>query len=186
MPRCPRSDTDIRSLRKGLMMLRSFVPCGLTVALLALLGNALASQHAFPAEDATFAVGDLVVESPWARESVTPTGAAYLTVRNGGGQDDRLVGVSSEVADKAELHSSVVQEGVMKMRAVEAVDVPAHGEAVLEPGGLHIMLIGLKAPLEEGKSFALTLEFENAGELEVMTTIEDIAHAGGSGHDHGN
>jgi periplasmic copper chaperone A len=75
---------------------------------------------------------------------------------------------------------------VMKMRAIEAVDVPAHGEAVLEPGGLHIMLIGLKAPLEEGKSFALTLEFENAGELEVMTTIEDIAHAGGSGHDHGN
>jgi copper(I)-binding protein len=186
MPRCPRSGTDVRSLRKGLMMLRSFVPCGLTVALLALLGNALASQHAFPAEDTTFAVGDLLVESPWARESVTPTGAAYLTVRNGGDQDDRLVGVSSDVADKAELHSSVMQEGVMKMRAVEAVDLPAHGEAVLEPGGLHIMLIGLKAPLEEGKSFALTLEFENAGELEVMTTIEDIAHAGGSGHDHGN
>jgi periplasmic copper chaperone A len=186
MPRCPRSGTEICSLKEGSMMLRTFVPCGLTVALLALLGNALASQHAFPAEDTTFAVGDLLVESPWARESVTPTGAAYLTVRNGGDQDDRLVGVSSDVADKAELHSSVMQEGVMKMRAVEAVDLPAHGEAVLEPGGLHIMLIGLKAPLEEGKSFALTLEFENAGELEVMTTIEDIAHAGGSGHDHGN
>ena len=166
-------------------MLRGFVPYGLTVALLALLGNALASQHAIPAESATFTLGDLVVESPWARESVTRTGAAYLTVRNGGDQDDRLVGVSSEVADKAELHSSVMQDGVMKMRAVEALDVPAHGEAVLEPGGLHIMLIGLKAPLEEGKSFALTLEFEHAGEIEVMATVEDIAHAGG-GHDHGH
>jgi periplasmic copper chaperone A len=164
------------------MMLRTFVPCGLMVALLALL----APHHAFPAEHATFAVGDLVVESPWARESVTRTGAAYLTVRNGGDQDDRLVGVSSEVADKAELHSSVMQDGVMKMRAVEALDVPAHGEAVLEPGGLHIMLIGLKAPLEEGKSFALTLEFEHTGEIEVMTTVEDIAHAGGGSHDHGH
>jgi periplasmic copper chaperone A len=178
--------TDIRCLEERFMMLRTLVPCGLTVALLALLGNALASQHAFPAENATFALGDLVVESPWARESVTRTGAAYLTVRNGGDQDDRLVGVSSEVADKAELHSSVMQDGVMKMRAVEGLDVPAHGEAVLEPGGLHIMLIGLKAPLEEGKSFALTLEFENAGEIEVTTTVEDIAHGGGGGHDHGH
>jgi periplasmic copper chaperone A len=178
--------TDIRCLEERFVMLRTLVPCGLTVALLALLGNALASQHAFPAENATFALGDLVVESPWARESVTRTGAAYLTVRNGGDQDDRLVGVSSEVADKAELHSSVMQDGVMKMRAVEGLDVPAHGEAVLEPGGLHIMLIGLKAPLEEGKSFALTLEFENAGEIEVTTTVEDIAHAGGGGHDHGH
>jgi copper(I)-binding protein len=178
--------TDIRCLEERFMMLRTLVPCGLTVALLALLGNALASHSAFPAENATFALGDLVVESPWARESVTRTGVAYLTVRNGGDQDDRLIGVSSEVADKAELHSSVVQDGVMKMRAVEALDVPAHGEAVLEPGGLHIMLIGLKAPLEEGKSFALTLEFENAGEIEVMTTVENIAHAGGGGHDHGH
>ena len=68
----------------------------------------------------------------------------------------------------------------------DPVDVPAHGEAVLEPGGLHIMLIGLKAPLEEGKSFALTLEFDNAGEIEVVTTIEDIAHASGGGHEHGH
>jgi copper(I)-binding protein len=186
MPRSPGPAPTFRSLEERLMMLRTFVPCGLTVALLALLGNAIASHHAFPAENATFAVGDLVVENPWARESVTRTGAVYLTVRNGGDQDDRLVGVSSEVADKAELHSSVMQDGVMKMRAVEAVDVPAHGEAVLEPGGLHIMLIGLKAPLEEGKSFALTLEFENAGGIEVMTTIEEIAHAGGGSHDHGH
>jgi copper(I)-binding protein len=175
--------TDIRCLEERFMMLRTFVPYGPTFALLALLGNA---HLAFAAENATFAVGNLVVENPWARESVTRTGAAYLTVRNGGDQDDRLIGVSSTVADKAELHSSVMQDGVMKMRAVEALDVPAHDEAVLEPGGLHIMLIGLKAPLEEGKSFALTLEFENAGEIEVMTTIEDIAHTGGGSHDHGH
>jgi hypothetical protein len=134
---------------------------------------------------ASFTVGDLVIDNPWARESVTRTGAAYLTVRNGGDAADRLVGVASEVADRAELHSSVVQDGVMRMRPVDAVEVPAGGEAVLEPGGLHVMLIGLKAPLEEGDSFALRLVFEDAGEVEVVTTIEDIAHGGaGTGHDH--
>ena len=194
-------------------MRRTFVPCGLAVALLVPPGHAgahvapeasarvemralLSVLRPAPARtilaqsgqmqghgDATsFAVGDLVIESPWARESVTRTGVAYFTVRNGGDQDDRLVAIASEVADKAELHSSVVQDGVMRMRAVEAVEVPAHGEAVLEPGGLHVMLVGLKAPLEEGDGFALTLTFENAGEIEVVTTIEDIAHGGAGQH----
>lgn len=138
-------------------------------------------------EVASFTRGDLVIESPWARESVTPTGAAYLTVRNQGDQDDRLLGISTRVADRAELHISVMQDGVMRMRPVEAIEVPAHGEAVLEPGGLHVMLIGLKTPLEQGGSFALTLVFEKAGEFEVTATIEDIAHGGaGAGHGHGD
>jgi copper(I)-binding protein len=132
---------------------------------------------------ATFAVGDLVVEGPWARESVTPTGAVYLTVRNDGDQDDRLIGVASEVAAKAELHGSTMEGGVMRMHPVEAVVVPAHGEAALAPGGLHMMLMGLKGRLEEGESFALTLEFEHAGTIEVVATIEDIGHTGGD-HSH--
>jgi copper(I)-binding protein len=131
---------------------------------------------------ATFAVGDLVVEGPWARESVTPTGAGYLTVRNDGDQDDRLIGVASEVAAKAELHGSTMEGGVMRMHPVEAVVVPAHGEAALAPGGLHVMLMGLKGRLEEGESFALTLEFEHAGTIEVVATIEDIAHGGDHSH----
>jgi periplasmic copper chaperone A len=182
-------------------MRRTLVPCGLAAALLTLHAYAHATLatstrtilaqsdqmhgHGGHGDATGFAVGDLVIESPWARESVTRTGAAYLTVRNDGDQDDRLIGVASDVADKAQLHSSVMQDGVMRMRAVEAVEVPAHGSAVLEPGGLHVMLVGLKAPLEEGGSFALTLTFEDAGEVEVMTTIEDIAH-GGAGHQHGN
>jgi periplasmic copper chaperone A len=188
-----------------------YVRCCLAVALLAPLGHAAAApvpretspapvsagagttvaagetMHGHGAHGEAARVGDLVVENPWARESVTPTGVVYLTVRNGGGEDDRLVGISTDVADRAELHSSVMQDGVMRMRPVEAIEVPAHGEAVLEPGGVHVMLIGLKGPLQEGGSFALTLAFEKAGEVEVMTTIEDIAHGGaGQGHGHGN
>jgi copper(I)-binding protein len=71
------------------------------------------------------------------------------------------------------------------MGEVETVAVPAHGEAMLAPGGIHVMLIGLKAPLEEGRRFPLTLTFEHAGEVEVMTTIEDIGHRG-EAHDHSN
>jgi copper(I)-binding protein len=155
------------------------VRCCLAAALLAPLG--LAAE----AGGEVAQVGDLVVENAWARESVTPTGAAYLTVRNHGAADDRLIGIATDVADRAELHGSVMQDGVMRMRPVEAIEVPAHGEAALAPGGLHIMLIGLKAPLEQGGSFALTLSFENAGEVEVTTRIEDIAH-GGAGQHHGH
>ncbi len=183
-------------------MLKTLVPCSLALVLLALPGTATAHAtpevvpqapaapagakaartiiaqsdkmqgHGSHGDMASFTVGDLVVEAPWARESVTKSGAAYLTVRNDGDQDDRLIGVSADVAEMAQIHESTMQDGVMKMRPVEAIEVPAHGEAALEPGGLHIMLMGLKAPLEEGKSFPLTLTFENAGEIEVMTTIE--------------
>lgn len=179
-------------------MPRVLLPCCLAIALLVPPGHAdvalpspaptvLAQTdqgHAGHRDPTTFTFGDLVIENPWARESVTRTGAAYLTVRNDGSEDDRLIGVASEVAEEAELHTSVVEDGVMRMRPAEAVEVPAHGEAVLEPGGLHVMLVGLRAPLEEGGSFPLTLVFENAGEVEVTATIEDIAQ-GGAGHGHG-
>jgi periplasmic copper chaperone A len=176
------------SLEDRLLMRRILLPCGLAVALLVPPGHVVAQggQHQDrQAEQASFAVGDLVIESPWARESVTQTGAAYLTVRNDGDEDDRLIGVATEVADRAELHASAMHDGIMRMRSVDAVEVPAHGEAVLGPGGLHVMLVGLKAPLEEGGSFGLTLVFENAGEVEVTATVEDIAH-GAAGHAHGH
>jgi hypothetical protein len=143
-------------------------------------GHAMAADH----DVRSFTVGDLVIENPWARESVTKTGAVYLTVHNAGAQDDRLVGATSDVAERTEVHSSVMQDGVMKMQPVEAVDVPAAGEAALAPGGLHVMLMGLKTPLEEGKTFPLVLEFERAGKVEVTVAVEDIGHTGTESHSH--
>jgi copper(I)-binding protein len=161
-------------------MRRTLVFRGLVVALLLPFSQAQAQDMA------SFAVGDLVVENPWARESVTRTGVVYLRVHNDGDSDDRLIGVASEVADKAQLHASEMQDGVMRMRPVEALLVPAHGEAVLEPGGLHVMLMGLGDPLVEGNSLPLTLHFEQAGEVEVVATIESIGHRGAAGHGHSN
>ena len=136
--------------------------------------------------------GDLTIENPWARETVAavPNSAGYMTIKNDGDAPDRLVKAASDVAAKVELHTMAMEGDVAKMRPVDGVDVPAHGEADLAPGGLHIMLVGLKAPLKEGTSFPLTLTFEKAGDVTVEVPVEDIAHGGGHGDmdhmDHGN
>lgn len=135
----------------------------------------------------------IAVEAPFARASAGPVrnGAAFLTLRNGSGEDDRLVAARAPVADRVELHTHLHENGVMRMRQVEAIEVPAGGTAMLKPGGDHVMLMGLKAPLQEGESFPLTLVFEKAGEITVDVTIGGVGAMqghGGSRHNggHGN
>src|ERR1700754_3488725 len=101
--------------------------------------------------------GKVSVETPWARASAGTTGAAYFTLKNQGDADDRLVAVSTPAAGKAELHTMTMEGDVMKMRPVDGIPVAAHGTAELKPGGLHVMLMELKAPLKQGESFPLTL-----------------------------
>ena len=116
--------------------------------------------------------GGPVLETPWARATAgrAETGAAYATLI-GGGQPDRLIAASSPVAETVELHTHLEEDGVMRMRPVEAIAVPAGGKVELKPGGLHIMLIGLKGPLKEGRHFPLTLIFERAGRIETEVPI---------------
>lgn len=122
--------------------------------------------------------GDLRIHEPWARATIgiAKTAAAYLTVINQGTHADRLIGVSTPVADGAMLHKSVMDEnGVMMMRPVEAIDVPAGGEVKLEPGGMHVMLMGVHDPLKEGEHFPLTLSFEHAGDVAVSVHVSGVA-----------
>jgi periplasmic copper chaperone A len=122
--------------------------------------------------------GPIEVKNAWAR--ATPgkaeTGAAYLTIESAA--PDRLTGVSTPVAGKAELHEMTMQGGVMKMRPLAAVDLPAGRPVVLKPGEVHIMLVGLKQPLRAGESFALTLEFAKAGKREVSVAVEKAGAKG--------
>ena len=117
--------------------------------------------------------GALVVGDSWAR--ATPggahNGAAYVTIENRGPDADRLTAVSSPAAARAALHSHAMEAGVMKMRPVAAVEVAAGAVTAMKPGGLHIMLMGLAAPLVEGGSFPLTLTFERAGALTLEVTV---------------
>lgn len=125
----------------------------------------------------------VAVEAPFARATAGPArnGATFLTVRNAGAEADRLIGAKTPVAERAELHTHLHENGVMKMRPVEAIAVPAGGVATLEPGGDHIMMMGLKAPLKEGESFPLTLIFEKAGEVTVDVPIGGVGAMQGSG-----
>ena len=137
------------------------------------LGFALAA----PAGAHDFKLGPLRIDHPYALPTVAgvSTGAVYLrTLRNTGAQSDRLVGARTPVAAAVEIHRSVVDgQGVMRMRAIEAVELPPRSELHVRHGGEHhLMLIGLKAPLKNGDRFPITLRFEKAGEREVVVWVQ--------------
>ncbi len=101
-----------------------------------------------------------------------PVGGAYLTIANPGAQDDRLLAVKSPVGDSAEIHEMAHAEGVMSMRPLpEGLPIPAGDSVSLTPGGYHIMINGLTAPLVKGETLDLTLVFEKAGEIPVSFEI---------------
>jgi Uncharacterized protein conserved in bacteria len=107
--------------------------------------------------------------------------AAYLTIETGGASD-RLVAAASPAAARVELHEHILEDGVAKMREVAAgIPVAPDAPAVLEPGGYHVMLMGLTAPLAEGDAIDLTLTFEAAGEITVTVPVRAMA-AGHGGH----
>ncbi|MBV6633972.1 MAG: copper chaperone PCu(A)C [Alphaproteobacteria bacterium] len=139
------------------------------------------------AADAHFhEVGDLTIDHPFARASASPAikaGAAYLEITNEG-EADRLVAATSPRAKKVELHTHELTAGVMRMREVAGgIELPAGETVTLKPGGLHIMLLGLTAPLVEGETFPMTLTFEQAGTVEVVVMVEGV-QAGAHKHDH--
>ncbi len=129
-----------------------------------------------------YRVGDILVAEPWARAAPMAgrPGAAYMTLTNAGPMDDRLVGAVSDVAAIVEIHSHDMDEsGVMRMRRVEnGIAVSSGATVALAPGGLHIMLIDLAAPLAEGDRFPLTLSFAEAGDVTVEVTVRPVSASG--------
>lgn len=119
--------------------------------------------------------GDLEVENAWSRATVAAgsTGVVYMTIRNTGAMSDRLIAVASPVAATAQVHETRSDEdGTMSMAPVAAVAIPAHGEAMFLPGGLHIMLVGLRTPLTYRDHFVVDLTFEHAGHIRAMVKVE--------------
>lgn len=141
-------------------------------------------NHAMPAMPKA---GDIAVEQPFARATPAKVGGVFLTLKNTGGAADKLLKAASPVADAVELHTHVKDGDAMRMRPVENIPVPAHGQTALEPGGYHIMLIGLKQPLKEGTQFPLTLTFEKAGSVTIQVPVMkagSMGDAGAGGHKH--
>lgn len=150
---------------------------------------AAAQTHGNHGHDTAHMTG-MHVAHGWARATpgVARTGAAYVTLHNRGDAEDRLTAAETPVAARAAIHTHIMDGSVMKMREVEGGVVVAPGkEVVFKPGGLHVMLMGLKAPLKEGDKFPLTLTFEKAGKRTVEIAVRGVgAMAPGGGHGSGH
>jgi hypothetical protein len=141
---------------------------------------AAALLFALPAVAPTKTLGDITVQSIWAR--ATPpsakTGVIYMTLVNNGKKDDKLIGASTPVAAEARLHTELMDHGVTKMRPIKSVDIKPGATAVLKPGGMHLMLMGLKQPLSTGHAFPVTLRFQHAPPLIVQVEVGKVGAAG--------
>lgn len=133
-------------------------------AIAALLASIVPSVHAAESTSVT-------IRDAWAR--ATPpgirVGGGYVTVVNGGKQPDRLIGASSPLSEKTEIHASETTGGMARMRWLEqGLEIPAGKEVVLAPGGVHLMFLGLKQPIVKDEVVPVTLRFERAGEISVQ------------------
>jgi copper(I)-binding protein len=118
------------------------------------------------------------VEAAWARPTVAGQsgGGGFLTI-TGGATGDRLLSASAGVAKMVELHTMEMDGNVMRMRQIDAIDVPAGQAVELKPGGRHIMFMGLTQTLKSGAHFPMTLRFEKAGEVKVDVRVMPQAPA---------
>lgn len=132
--------------------------------------------------------GELTLDHPYALPSLagSPHGAAYLRgITNRGDQPDRLLGATTPVAARVELHRMTLDAGVMRMRELPFIALPARSETPLRHGGEHhLMLIDLKQPLKDGDRFDLTLKFERAGTQTVRVWVQTPRDASGGKHRH--
>ncbi len=123
------------------------------------------------------AATELEVSAVWARTGMSGgTGTAYLTLSNGTAADDELLSASSDVAEAVEIHMSQAgANGEMQMIPQKSVPLAAGAKVELKPGGLHVMLIGLKRDLKVGDQFELTLHFKNHADIVLRVIVKEGA-----------
>ncbi len=147
---------------------------------------ASASLHA--QEDKAIAVGKAVARATVGKQ---PNGAAFLQIENRGKTDDALLSASSPAASRVEIHTMSMEGDVMRMRALDRLEIKAGQAVVMKPGGgAHLMLMGLKKPLAAGESIPMTLNFRNAGKVEVTAEVAAMGMpkpaAAADAHAHGH
>lgn len=118
----------------------------------------------------------LIVEDPFVREVPpgSPATAAFMKLYNQSDAPVRLIEAQNSITEYTELHDHVVIDEVMRMRQVDAIEVPAQGEVTLSPGGLHLMLIGLDKSINTGGSVSLDLIFDNGDVIEVVAPVRAV------------
>jgi copper(I)-binding protein len=126
----------------------------------------------------SFAESKVVVEGAWVGEvpPSSPVAAAYMTIKNEGAADDKLLSVTSSIAGSTMIHQTTIDEqSVARMEMVDALVIPAGKSVVLKPGGTHIMLMDLKEPVTGKEKIELDLKFENAGDMKVEAPVKKLS-----------
>ncbi|WP_019613641.1 copper chaperone PCu(A)C [Psychromonas ossibalaenae] len=100
--------------------------------------------------------------------------AAFMVINNTEVREVQLIAVNSDIAERVELHNHIMQDGLMKMREVEQINIAPQGKAELQPGGLHVMFLGLKQELREGQSVRLSLYFDNGEQIIIDAPVKKI------------
>jgi periplasmic copper chaperone A len=124
----------------------------------------------------TAAFAELVVEDAYVR-GLPPgvdTTSAYMTLRNTSDADLQLTGAASPIAREVTLHTTMNHDGMLHMQHVQSVTIPAHGELVLESGGIHLMLAGLKQSVVEGTAVELTLQFADGSTQQLSLPVRSV------------
>lgn len=145
------------------------------------LVTAVALMLASTVLQAAVVVHDGYVRAPVPGQNMA---AAFMVISNDGDKPLELVAVKSDVAAALELHGHSNDNGIMRMRQIDRLPVPAKGEVVLAPGGLHLMLIDLRRPLVEKQQVAFTLVFADGSEVRVQMPVISVMNEAPSGHAH--
>lgn len=164
-------------------MKRSKPPLILAGLLAAAMNSGIA--HAAGAAD-QITVGDAYIRQVPPGAMAT---AAFMTIRNTGPREVRVVKASNPASRITELHTHLNEGGVMKMRQVKDIPVPPGGAALLKPGGLHVMLIEMKSPLKEGDTVPITLGLDDGSSKEISVPVRNpntgsSSMGGMAGHKH--
>jgi periplasmic copper chaperone A len=133
----------------------------------------LAAGLLFSAGALAGAADNISVQNPYVRLAPpnAPATGAFMVIKNAGDKDVKVVKADNPASKVTELHTHINDNGVMRMRPVPAIEVKARGEAVLQPGGLHVMLIDLKAPMKEGDSVPITLTFDDGSSKKIDARV---------------
>ncbi len=176
---------NVRSFRRKAGVLCVFA----SLALLAFAASACSDDDdaaattptvAAPSSTAAATASTLTITDVSARATTNDVSAVYFTVKNTG-VADKLVKASTTVTTNVQLHETVTEGGTSRMQQVPGFDVPPNGELVLKPGGFHVMLLDLKAPLVEGQSLEVKLTFEKAGVVTIAAPIRQPGSSSGMG-----
>ena len=119
---------------------------------------------------------EISVNTGYIRETIpgTSISSAYMTIQNTSSKKISLIGASSDFSPRIEIHEHTMEDGMMRMRQRKSIEIPAEGEVILQPSGLHLMIFDLKKPLKEGQTVSIILHFSTHEELTIQLPIQSI------------